>query len=795
MGEGSVSAIGQAVHRKEDVRFLTGAGRYLDDVALDGMAHGLVLRSPHAHARIDRIDTGSAAAAPAVLAVLTAAEWNAEGLGVIPTRTMAKNSDGTPIPVPPRPPLADGTVHYVGEAVAFIVAETLEAARDAAELVEVDYHPLPAVTDAAKALEPGAPLVWDHVPGNLCVDFEAGDAPAVEAAFARAEHVVSLDLVNNRVTAVSMEARGAIGRYDRASGAFTLVTSAQNVHVNRDELADQVFGVAREKIRHLAYDVGGGFGMKNPLYPEYALVLFAARRLDRPVKWLCERGEAFLSDTHGRAQDSRVELALDRDGRFLALKVDTVGNIGAYVASIGPFTPTAGTVRTQGGAYRIPAVYFRARAVFTNTGPTEVYRGAGRPEACYQIERVVDLAARELGVDPAELRRRNLIRADELPYRTPIGIEIDSGDFETVLDLTLDLADWDGFGGRAAAARAAGQRGGRRRGIGVAFYLGLTGGKRFECVDLSFAADGSVTLAVGAESAGTGHETVLPQIVSDRLGIPLDRIAHRQADTDLTPTGGGHGGSRGLEVVGTAVSVAAERVIEKARAVAGHLLEAAPADLEFADGRFTIAGTDRSVTMTEVIAASFDLDPADPALLPEGVPGGLDVALTHELNLLSYPNGCHVAEVEVDLETGAVTLVRHTVVHDLGTIIHPLTVDGQVTGATTQGIGQALLEAIVYDENGQLLTGSLMDYAVPRAADLPRFRTAYYEGAPTANNPLGLKGAGEAGCGGAPPALVNAVVDALAGFGVRHIDMPLTPERVWRAIHARTPRRAEPEPA
>ena len=789
MGEGSGSAIGQAVQRKEDVRFLTGAGRYLDDVALDGMAHGLVLRSPHAHARIERIDTASAAAAPGVLAVLTAAEWNAEGLGVIPTRTPAKNSDGTPIPVPPRPPLADGTVHFVGEAVAFIVAETLEAARDAAELVEVDYHPLPAVTDAAKALEPGAPLVWDHVPGNLCVDFEAGDAAAVEAAFAGAARVVALDLVNNRVTAVPLEARGAIGRYDRADGAFTLITSAQNVHANRDDLADKVFGVAREKIRHLAYDVGGGFGMKNALYPEYALVLFAARRLDRPVKWLCGRSEAFLSDSHGRAQESRVELALDRDGRFLALKVDTIGDIGAYVASVGPFTPTGGTVRTQGGAYRIPAVYFRARAVFTNTGPTEVYRGAGRPEACYQIERAVDLAARELGVDPAELRRRNLIRADQMPYRTAIGIEIDSGDFATVLDLTLDLADWDGFAGRAAAVRGDGQRGERRLGIGIAFYLGLTGGKRFECVDLSFAADGSVTLAVGAESAGTGHETVLPQILSDRLGIPIERIAHRQADTDLTPTGGGHGGSRGLEVVGTAVSIAAERVIEKARAIAGDLLEAAPADLEFADGRFTIAGTDRSVTMTEAIAASFG-----DSRLPEGVPGGLDVALTHELNPLSYPNGCHVAEVEVDPETGAVALVRYTVVHDLGTIIHPLTVDGQVTGATTQGIGQALLEAIVYDEHGQLLTGSLMDYALPRAADLPRFRTAYYEGAPSANNPFGLKGAGEAGCGGAPPALVNAVVDALAEFGVRHIDMPLTPERVWRAIHARTPSRAEPEP-
>ena len=773
------TAIGQAVPRKEDLRFLTGAGRYLDDIVLDRMAYAFALRAPHAHARIEGIDTGAAARAPGVLGVYTVAEWKAEGLGVIPTRTLAKNSDGTPIPVPPRPPLADGRVRYVGEAVAFIVAETLAAAKDGAELVEVDYHPLPAAIDARRALAPGAPRVWDDVPGNLCVDFEAGDAAAVEAAFARAHRLVALDLVNNRVTAAPVETRGAIGQYESASGDFTLITSAQNVHVNRDELADKVFGVPREKIRHLAYDVGGGFGMKNPLYPEYALVLFAARRLGRPVKWLCERSEAFLSDTHGRAQESRVELALDADGRFLALKVDTIGDIGAYVASVGPFTPTGGTVRTQGGAYRIPALYFRARAVFTNTGPTEVYRGAGRPEACYQIERVVDLAARELAMDPAALRRRNLIRTQDLPYRTPIGIEIDSGDFEAVLDRALELADWDGFGSRAAAARARG----RYRGIGVGFYLGLTGGKRFECVDLSFAADGTATLAVGAESAGTGHETVLPQIVADRLGIPYERITHRQADTDLTPTGGGHGGSRGLEVAGSAVSLAAERVVEKAEAIASHLLEAARADLEFADGRFTVAGTDRAVTMAEVIAAAFD-----DSRLPQGLLRSLDVELSREQELLSYPNGCHVAEVEVDPETGSVEIVDYTVVHDLGTLIHPGTVDGQVTGATTQGIGQALREAIVYDsESGQLLSGSLMDYSLPRAGDLPRLRTAYFEDAPSANNPLGIKGAGEAGCGGAPPALVNAVVAALEEHGVRHIDMPLTAERVWRAIHARTP--------
>ena len=758
------------LRRTEDLRFLTGGGRYLADIVLEGMAQGLVLRSPHAHARVNGIDARAAAALPGVLAVFTGADWQTEGLGDIPTRTPAKHSDGSAVQPPPRPALVGDRVRFVGDAVAFIVAETIEAARDAAELVVVDYHPLPAVLDARLALEDGAPRIWDQAPGNLCLAFEAGDKAAVEAAFAGAHRVVALDLVNNRVTAVSMETRGAIGRYDAGQDRFTLVTGAQNVHAIRDQMAERVFHLPADRIHHLAHDVGGGFGAKNALYPEYALVLMAARRLGRPVRWIDERSDSFLADNHGRDQLSRVELAVDGAGRFLALKVDSVGNIGAYVSSIGPFTPTGGTARTQGGLYRIPALYFSARAVFTNTPPTDPYRGAGRPEATYQIERVVDLAARELGLDPVDLRRRNLIRPEDLPYRTGIGLEIDSGAFQTVLDMSLELGDWDGFAGRAAAARARG----RHRGIGVATYLGLSGGKREECVDLAFDADGSIVLAVGAESAGTSHETVLPRLVADRLGVPFERVRHRQADTDSTPTGSGHGGSHGLEVAGSAVTVAAQAVIDKATPIAGRLLEAAPADLRFADGRFTIVGTDRSVAMTEVIDAALEGD-------DEG--SELDTEVTCAFKELSLPNGCHVAEVEVDPETGKVALIAHAVVHDFGPLISPMAVEGQVAGATAQGIGQALMEQVAFDtDSGQPLTGSLMDYTLPRAYDLPNFRTAYYEDAPTDRNPLGVKGAGEAGCGGAPPAVVNAVVDALKDLGVRHIDMPLTPLRVWQAI-------------
>ena len=774
--------IGQPVRRSEDIRFLTGAGRFLDDITLDGMAHGLVLRSPHAHARIGKIDTTAAQATPGVLAVFTGADWLAEGLGDVPSRTAATNRDGSPVPVPPRPGLVRDRVRFVGDAVAFIVAETIAAARDAAELIEIDYEPLPVVTDAKAALEPGAPLVWDDVPGNLCVDYEAGDEAAVDAAFAKAERTVSLDLVNNRVTAVPLETRGAIGQYDGETEAFTLISSTQNVHVNRNQIAESILGIPAEKLRHVAYDVGGGFGAKNALYPEHALVLFAARRVGRPVKWVNDRGESFVSDTHGRDQQSRVELALDKDCRFLALRVTSVGNTGAYTSSVGPFTPTGGTARTQGGSYRIPALYFRSRAAFTNTVPIEPYRGAGRPEATYQIERVIDVAAAELGIDAVELRRRNLIRREDLPYRTGIGLEIDSGDFETVLDRCLELADPAGFPQRAAAARALG----RRRGFGVALYLGLTGGGAKEYAALRCAKDGSITVSVGSQSTGTGHETVLTQIVAARLGLPAERITYGQADTDLTPLGGGHGGSRVLEIGGSAVSVAADEVLAKAKLIASYLLKAAVADVSFAGGSFSVAGADRSVTMTEVIAAAHD-----PERLPAAMEPGLDSEVTYERNDVTYPNGCHAAEVEVDPETGQVRLVDYTVVNDFGTIINPLTTDGQVMGATAQGIGQALCESIVYQEgSGQILSGSLMDYCLPRADDLPDFRTECYEGAPTANNPLGVKGAGEAGCGGAPPAIVNAVVAALHDEGVRHIDMPLTPLRVWRALN--DARRAAP---
>ncbi len=765
--------IGQAVRRSEDVRFLTGKGRYIDDIALDGMAHGLVVRSPHAHARIEGIDTGAAARAPGVLAVLTAADWKADGLGDIPSRTVSKGLDGSPAPVPPRPGLVGDRVRFVGDAVAFVVAGSVAAAKDAAELIEIDYAPLPAVTDVRRATEPGAPAVWDHLPGNVCIDYEAGDEAAVDAAFAAAAHVTSLDLVNNRVTAVPIEPRGAIGRYDGEAGRFTLIASSQNVHANRNQIAKEIFGVEPENVRMVAYDVGGGFGGKNSLYPEFAFVLFAARRLGRPVKWVNDRTESFVSDTHGRDQHSRVELALDEDGRFLALRVTSAGAVGAYVSSVGPFTPTGGTARTQGGTYDIPAIFFRAKAVFTNTVPTDPYRGAGRPEATYQIERVIDVAAAELGLDPVELRRRNLIRDDAIPYRTAMDQDLDSGAFETVFEQALGLAGLEGFPGRAAAARAAGLR----RGIGVSMYLGITGGGPKEYASLTFAEDGGVNIAVGSQSIGTGHETVMPQIVADRLGIPFESIGYRDADTDLTPIGGGHGGSRVLSMGGGAVSIAADRVLDKAKTIAAHLLEAAEADVAFADGGFSIVGTDRSVAMADVIAASFD-----PARLPDGT--GLDTEVTYTREDVTYPNGCHVAEVEVDPETGKVRLVDYTIVDDFGRIINPLTTDGQVMGGTVQGIGQALMEAVVFEDgSGQMVSGSLMDYCVPRADDVPNFRIAYFEGAPTTRNPLGVKGAGEAGTVGAPPAVVNAVVDALKEFGVRHIDMPLTPLRVWQAIN------------
>ena len=767
--------VGQPIRRKEDRRFLTGAGQYIDDLSMPDMAHLFILRSPHAHARIESMDTRAAAAAAGVLAVLTGADWVAEGLGGIPTRTPAKNSDGSPVPTPEREGLVVGRARFVGDGVAMVIAQTLEAARDAAELIEVDYQPLATVVTADEALAAGAPLVWDDIPGNLCVDFEVGDEAAVDAAMAAADHVVSMFVDNQRVTAAPIETRGAVAHYERAEDRWVLAFASQNVHANRNQLAEQVFHIPTDQLRALACDVGGGFGAKNPLYPEHALALWAARRVERPVKWLSDRSEAFLSDAHGRDQQSHVTLALNAQGDFLALRVDSVGSVGPYLLSVGPFTCTGGSARTQGGPYDIPALHFHARAAFTNTAPTDPYRGAGRPEATYHIERIIDLAAAELGMDRVALRRRNLLATDALPYATGAGARIDCGDFKAVLDRTIELSDWQGFEARAREARSRGLR----RGIGICSYLECSGGAPKEHAALRFSSDGRVTVAVGSHSTGMGHETVMAQIIAARLGLPLDAIDFLQADTDATPIGGGHGGSRGLEMGATAVVRVTDRVVEKATAIAAHLLEAATLDIEFDAPQFRVVGTDHSIGMQEVIRASFDAQRR-----PDDV-DTLDDALDYERTGITYPNGCHVAEVEVDPETGSVELVNYSVVDDFGTIVNPLTCAGQVMGGTAQGVGQALMEHIVYEhDGGQLLSGSFMDYALPRAADLPHMGIEFFQGAPSPENPLGVKGAGEAGCCGALPAVVGAVVHALEEYGVRHVDMPLTPEKLWRAMSA-----------
>ena len=767
--------VGQPVRRREDRRLLTGRGKFIDDINLENQLYGCVYRSTHAHAEIRDVDTSAAEQTPGVAAVLTGADWTADKLGPIPTRTPAKNSSGTPVPVPKRPGLATDRVRFVGEGVAFVVAESAQVARDAAERIEVDYAPLDALVSAADAVAPGAPLIWDDIPENVCVAFEAGDAGAVEAAFAGAAHVSCLTLDNQRVTAAPIEPRGAIGDIDRASGRMTLICSSQNIHAIRRQLAEDVFGMDPERLRAVAYDVGGGFGVKNSLYPEYALVLWAARRLGHPVKWINDRSESFLSDSHGRDQQSEVALALDAEGRFLALRVRSIGGFGPYLLSTGPFTQTGGTARTQGGAYRIPAIHFSSRAVFTNNASTDPYRGAGRPEATYQTERIIDLAARELGMDPLELRRKNLLTKDEMPYKTGVGTEIECADFPAVLSLALEAADHAGFVKRKRESLARG----KRRGIGYCCYLECTGGPPRDHAALRFQAkERRVILAVGSQSTGTGHETSLSQLVAAGLGIHIEQVEYVQADTDATPIGGGHGGSRALEMGGSATSLVIERVVAKARHIAAHLLETADADIEFREGRFTVVGTDRSVSLWEVASAA-----EDAARLPAGTAPGLDEGLDFDRRGITFPNGCHVAEAEVDAETGKVDLVAYTVVDDFGTIINPLTAAGQVMGGTAQGIGQALLEKIVYEpDSGQLLTGSFMDYALPRADDVPPLQVSFFQEAPTAHNPLGVKGSGEAGCCGSLAAVVNAVTDALADLGVYHIDMPLTPERVWRAV-------------
>jgi carbon-monoxide dehydrogenase large subunit len=776
------SGFGRPVRRVEDVRYLTGAGRYVDDHVPSGVLYGVVVRSPHAHARILGVDAGGARSSRGVVAVFTAADLDAAGIGQIPTRANLKNRDGSTQAKPLRPVLAADKVRFVGDPVAFVVAESPVLARDAAEAVVIEYDVLPSVTDAAKALEIDAPRVWDDIPGNLCVDVEAGDARGVEDAFARAAHVTRVDVDNQRVSVVPLEPRGAIGEYDKDGDAFTLTVTSQNVHASRNDIATSVLGIPPEKLRLVAPDVGGGFGTKNAVYPEYVLVLFAARALGRPVKWVGDRSESFLTDHDGRAQRSRVELALDEENNFLALRVISTADTGAYLAVNGPTVPTAGTIRTLGGLYRIPFRHFRGRVAFTHTVPVDPYRGAGRPEATYQIERIVDVAAAELGVDPIALRRRNVLAPSEIPYDNGLGHVFDSGDFPTVLDRALTISDWPGFASRAEESR----RSGKRRGIGICFWLACTGGPPREYSALRFTPEGRVTVQVGTQSTGMGHETTVPQLVSTFLGMPFDSIDYLQGDTGRIAAGGGHSGSRSLGMAGSALRIVSDRVLEKARRLAAHLLEVASSDLEFSEGAFRVAGTDRTMTMVDVIRASFE-----PSRRPPDMDGALDDQETYERPALSYPNGCHVAEVEIDPDTGAVVVVDYSAIEDAGPLLNPMTTEGQVMGGVAQGVGQAVLESVAYDATGQRLTGSLMDYCLPRADDLPSMRVGFFEDAPSTNNLLGIKGVGEAGCVGAPPAVVNAVVNALSDLGVRHVDMPLTSESIWRVLQAATNEKQE----
>jgi carbon-monoxide dehydrogenase large subunit len=773
----SDTTLSASVRRLEDRRFITGTGAFIDDVNLPDQSYAAILRSSRAHARINSMDADKARTAPGVLLVMTGKDWISAGHGPIPTKSVVRTKrDGSPFNEPKRHCLAVDTVHHVGEPVALVVAETRTQAEEALELIDVDYDDLPAVTHQRPALEAGAPQIWTNAPGNLCLDYELGNKDEVDQAFASADHVVSLDVINNRVTGVPMEPRGALAVYDKASDTYTLWNASQNIHANREIIADKILNIPGVRVRHVAPDVGGGFGAKNSIYPEPSLLLHATKQVGRPVKWVATRSEAFLSDTHGRDQASKVSLALSKDGTFLALKVETVGNLGAWCGTIGPFTPTQGSARTQGGPYAIKAMLYSAKAAFTNTPQTDPYRGAGRPEASFHVERIIEYAARTLGFDRVQLRRKNLIQRSTLPWKTPMGLSIDSGNFVGLLDRALQLADYDGFPQRAAEAKARGMR----RGIAVAPYLECTGGAPKEEARVTFAADGTITLDVGSHSTGMGHETALPQILAARLGVPIDSIRFRQADTVLTKTGGGHGGSRGLEVGGNAVAKAADEVAARARIIAAHLLNSRTEDIEHTQGRFNDVKTGQSLAISEIVAAA-----ADASRLPAGMgAGALDVETTYEREAITVPNGCHAAEVEVDPETGVVKVIGFWAVDDFGKIVNPMLADGQVMGGVVQGLGQALLEEIVYDEtSGQPLTASLMDYALPRADHIPPLVVEYDESAPTSRNPLGVKGAGEAGCCGAPPAIVNAVLDALADYGVIHIDMPITPQKVWRAIH------------
>jgi carbon-monoxide dehydrogenase large subunit len=765
--------IGQPVRRREDARFLTGAGRFTDDINLPGQAHGYILRSPHAHARLRAIETAAAKAAPGVLGVFGIEDLDADGIAEIPTQVDVPGKGGEKMFAPTRPVLARGLVRYVGNPVAFVVAETLEQAKDAAELIEVDYEPLPAVTDLKAAAEPGAPLLYPERGSNLCVHWQSHDGKQVDAAFARAAKVVRLDFANNRIMGTPLEPRVAIGDWDAETQTHTLYSPTQGVIRVQNGMANIALHVPKEKMRVVSPDVGGGFGLRGKLFPESVLVVFAAKRLGRPVKWRADRQETFVADVHGRDHLTHGEMAFDADARVLALRIETIANAGAYLSDNGPRVATLAGARIAGTVYDVPAMQYSVRVTFTNTVPICAYRGAGRPEICYQMERLLDQGARAFGIGREEIRRRNFIRPEQLPYKNGVGMTIDSGHFRETMEKALAKADWAGFEARRREAR----RRGVLRGIGLGYYIESSGGQPTEQVSIRVSPEGRVEAIVGTFSHGQGHETAFSQIIAQKLGVALDAIDFRQGDTDFVKIGNGTGGSRSSQMGGVASARACDQVIEKARRLAAHALEAAAEDVGFRDGVFEVAGTDLRLTLRDVAALA-----QYPARLPEGESPGLDeTCLYRRPTECNFPNGAHVAEVEIDPETGRLSVVKYTCVDDCGVVINPLIVAGQVMGGVAQGYGQAALEHVVYDpDSGQFLTGSLMDYALPRAEDLPAFEVAFNP-VPNPSNELGVKGIGEGGACGAPPALVSAAADAL---GLPHVDMPLLPESLWRAIEA-----------
>ena len=762
--------VGQPVRRSEDPKLVRGEGCYTDDLSRAGQAYAVMVRSRDAHGTIRSIDTAAAKAMPGVLAVCTAADLSA--YGPLKCNLPLKNRDGSPIRYTPRRALTGDKVRFVGDPVACVIAETIAQAKDAAEAVTVDVEPLPVVLKPADAVKSGASLVFDAVPNNIALDFHYGDAAKVAEAFARAKHVTRLETSNQRMVVNAMEPRSAIGEYDKTDSKWTLYSSSQGVHGMKTSLMD-ILSAPADKVRVVTGQVGGSFGMKASVYPEYVCILHAARLLGRPVKWTDERSGSFVSDHHGRAQDMVMEIAFDEKAHILAIRLTGYGDMGGYLAAFGPLLPTGNQVKNITSVYRTPLIEVATKCVFTNTNFVSAYRGAGRPEGNYYVERTLDLAASELGIDRVELRKRNMIRKSDLPFKSASEMTYDCGDFLGVLKKALEAADYAGFNKRKRESK----KSGLLRGLGIGCYLEVTAAPGKELGAIHFEADGTVTIITGTLDFGMGHATTYAQILSDLLGVPFDCIRMVEGDSDRMAFGGGSGGSRSVMFVSTALSESATIVIDRGKQIASHVLEASVRDIEFKAGRFIIAGTDRSIGLLDVAARL-----RAGLKLPDGVPSSLDVDhVVKDPVPSAFPNGCHIAEVEVDPETGAANVVRYTAVNDLGTIVNPLLVEGQIQGGVVQGLGQVLLEEAIYDSDGQLVTGSFMDYAMPRAHDAPMINIVSHP-VPTKSNPLGAKGCGEAGTSGGLPSVANAVIDALSDYGIRHLEMPMTPARIWQAI-------------